>query len=252
LFRLLGAGGTRVSIVRTGEDGNARAQSFEASENPILGEIGEEVGLILNPGENERRWILSLDDPQGSGRRLPQVTLQYGNSTRNLRFRATSPALNMGRIYSEGLFVAPWISRQHIVLELVERGGNPRFRLTTQGRWGLRVNGEMLGRGEAIELATGIHNLEFPLREQADLFDTPVRLDLPAIEVNFPEWKINLRTGHDRGMSPSPDPQATGRPADARQDAAVLPPERPSADATGELRISFPDRPWWKRLLGID
>lgn len=255
MYRLTGPGGIRLEVARPQAEARSnRLRAFSATDNPEIGEIGESVLIRSESRSGERHeYRLTLDDPEGRGSRLPNVALEYGGQTWTRMFRASSPRLNFGKNYDSGFAAGgrQWISRQHFILELVDVLGQPRYRLTSQSRFGLRINGETMPQGAQTDLPSGTYRLEFLKQSNEEVYDHPASLTLPPLEIAFPEWGLQLLSNHDRAVLPPPPPASRTAVEESPALADRLEPETGDRSSTPTLRIVLDTRPVWRRFLDM-
>ncbi len=218
LFRLAGAGETPVEVIRSLGDGAGERRSYRATDNPVIGEIGEEVFVAVGEGPERRSYRLYLDSPDRPAATLPELNLHYDGVDWHGRFRASEGSIDFGRIHQPRLFTAPFISRNHFRISIGSHEGHPRYVLFVEAPHGLAVGNRRFAHGSQVLLMSGVYQLNFPMDSHGRSF-APGQLRLSPIEGSFAEWRTGpLLPNHDRAVSPPPplpphpQPQASGPP----------------------------------------
>ncbi|MCC6272270.1 MAG: hypothetical protein IT572_02285 [Deltaproteobacteria bacterium] len=243
LFRLAGAGETPVEVIRSLGDGAGERRSYRATDNPVVGEIGEEVFVAVGEGPERRSYRLYLDSPDRPAATLPALDLHYEGVDWHSRFRASEGSIDFGRIHQPELFTAPFISRNHFRISIGSHEGHPRYVLRVEAPHGLAVGNRRFAHGSQVLLMSGVYQLNFPMDSHGRSF-APGQLRLSPIEGSFAEWRTGpLLPNHDRAVSPPPPPPPPPPP---------LPP-RPQPQASGPPQAhpaSPARRPGWRNLWG--
>lgn len=239
LFRLAGAGETPVEVIRSLGDGAGERRSYLATDNPVVGEIGEEVFVAVGEGPERRSYRFYLDSPDRPAATLPELDLHYDGGDWRGRFRASEGSIDFGRIHQPQLFTAPFISRNHFRISIGSHEGHPRYVLLVEAPHGLAVGNRRFAHGSQVLLMSGVYQLNFPMDSLGRSF-APGQLRLSPIEGSFAEWRTGpLLPNHDRAVPPPPPPPP-------------LPP-RPQPQASGPPQAhpaSPARRPGWRNLWG--
>lgn len=244
IFRLAGPGETPIEVIRSLGSDSGQPRSYRATDNPVIGEIGEEVFVRIGEREEQRSYRLFLDSPDRPSSTLPEIALQYSGNDWSGRFRATEATLDFGRIHQNQLFTAPFISRNHFSIRIGSHEGHPRYFLFVEAPHGLAIGSQHFSHGSRLVLMSGYYQLAFPMDNGGRAYDAPFQMHLPPIEGSFVEWRADpLLAGHDRAVPPPPA---------APPEPPPLPRQRPTADtATPQAHpASTARRPNWRNLWG--
>jgi hypothetical protein len=217
VFRIGGAGSEKIQIKNHRAQNSEDWKHYQASDNPILGDVGDTVALRRLLPDSTEYYYLRLDDRQGISNYLPQVKLEMHGQEGSERFSSSTPEIAVGRRSFPNLFDQSYISREHFQLEIVEIRGNPRYVLTVKSPNGLWLENNYFGKGESIPLYSSQFRLFFPTEANSvdpHSADGPLTLTLPPIEHIFPGWNLkNIRPDHNQARRPRPPeiPKRAGR-----------------------------------------
>lgn len=208
VFRISGAGSEKIEIKNFRAPNTEDWTQHQASDSPILGDVGDIVALRRILPKSTEYYYLHLDDRQGISRYLPQVNLEMHGQEGSVRFSSGTPEIAVGRRTFPNLFDKSYISREHFQLEIVEIRGNPRYVLTVKSPNGLWLENNYFGKGESIPLFSSQIRLFFPTEPNnvdPHSADGPLTLTLPLIEHIFPGWNLkNIRPDHNQGRRARP------------------------------------------------
>lgn len=244
VFRLLGSGDTPIEVTRSFGSEAGQRRSYRATDNPVIGEIGETVVVSIGEGESRRSYRLVLDSPDRPAANLPEIGISYSNQGWSGRFRATEGRIDFGRNYQPRLFTARFISRSHFSIGITAHEGHPRYVLFVEAPHGIAIEGRHFPRGQSVGMLAGFYEMAFPMDNTGQTFDAPFQLRLPPIEGTFSEWRTGpLLPNHDRAVPPAP--QAPPPLPRRETPPSPTPAQQPQAHPASPVR-----EPSWRNLWG--
>ncbi|MFO1462542.1 MAG: hypothetical protein U1F66_02105 [bacterium] len=231
VFRLLGSGPNSIEVIRSLGDSPGTSRRFIATDNPVIGEIGEEVRVTVGEGSERRTYRLLLDSPDRPAQWIPQIELNYSGNEESVRFRSTRNSLLFGRNHQPDFFTASYISRNHFQISIASDQGHPRYVLQVLSPNGLYFGGRLHPQGSQIGLFSGFYQMVFPMDRSGAALDAPFNIHLPPIEGAFEEWRLGpLLPHHDRGVPAAPPPPPP--PPPVQGPPTTPPPAGPAPDTS--------------------